>query len=44
MNIIVAAVVVNTDLVQSTCWRRQYESSIDRPIRIVAVHESGGAP
>ena len=40
--IVVAAVVVNTDLVQSTRWRRQYEFSIDRLIRHVAVHSSGG--
>jgi hypothetical protein len=40
--IIVAAVVVNTDLVRSLRWRRQYESSIDRLIRTVAAHDSGG--
>ena len=40
--IIVAAVVVNTDLVRSLRWRRQYESSIDRVIRTIAAHDSGG--
>jgi hypothetical protein len=40
--IIVAAVVVNTDLVRSLRWRRQYESSIDRLIRTIAVHDSDG--
>jgi len=40
--IIVAAVVVNTDLVRSLRWRRQYESSIDRLIRAIAAHDSGG--
>ena len=40
--IVVAAVVVKTDLVRSLRWRRQYESSIDRLIRTVAAHESGG--
>jgi hypothetical protein len=39
---IVATVVVNTDLVRSLRWRRQYESSIDRLIRTVAAHDSGG--
>ena len=38
----VAAVVVNTDLVRSLRWRRQYESSIDRLIRTIATHDSGG--
>jgi hypothetical protein len=40
--IIVAAVVINTDLVRSLRWRRQYESSIDRLIRTIAAHDSGG--
>ena len=40
--IIVAAVVVNTDLVQSLRWRRQYESIIDRLIRTIAARDSGG--
>jgi hypothetical protein len=39
---IVAAVVVNTDLVRSLRWRRQYESSIDRLIRTIAPHDRGG--
>ena len=41
--IIVAAIVINTDLVRSLRWRRQYEFSIDRLIRTVAVHDSGGS-
>ena len=40
--IIAAAVVVNTDLVRSLRWRRQYESSMDRLIRTIAVQDSGG--
>ena len=40
--IIVTAVVINTDLVRSLRWRRQYESSIDRLIRTIAAHDSGG--
>ena len=40
--IIVAAVVINTDLVRSLRWRHQYESSIDRLIRTIAAHDSGG--
>jgi len=39
---ILAAVVINTDLVRSLRWRRQYESSIDRLIRTIAAHDSGG--
>jgi hypothetical protein len=31
--LIVAAVIVNTEIVRSVRWRRQYESSIDRLIR-----------
>ena len=31
--LIVAPVIVNTDIVQSARWRRQYESSIDRLFR-----------
>ena len=41
--IIVTAVVINTDLVRSLRWRRQYESSIDRLIRTIAAHDSGGS-
>jgi hypothetical protein len=41
--IILAAVVINTDLVRSLRWRHQYESSIDRLIRTIAAHDSGGA-
>ena len=40
--IILAAVVINTDLVRSLRWRHQYESSIDRLIRTIAAHDSGG--
>jgi hypothetical protein len=40
--IIVTAVVISTDLVRSLRWRRQYESSIDRLIRTIAAHDSGG--
>jgi hypothetical protein len=40
--VIVAAVVINTDLVRSLRWRRGYESSIDRLIRTIADHDSGG--
>ena len=40
--IILAAVVINTDLVRSLRWRHQYESSIDRLIRSIAAHDSGG--
>ena len=40
--IIVAAVVVTTDIVRSLRWRREYESSIDRLIRAIAGHDSGG--
>ena len=40
--VIVAAVVINTDLVRSLRWRHQYESSIDRLIRTIAAHDSGG--
>ena len=40
--IIVTAVVINTDLVRSLRWRRQYESSIDRLIRTIAANDSGG--
>jgi hypothetical protein len=40
--IIAAAVIVNIELVRSTRWRRQYEFSIARLIRHVAVHDSGG--
>jgi len=32
--IIIAAVIVSTEIVQSVRWRRQYELSIDRLIRI----------
>ena len=39
---ILAAVVINTDLVRSLRWRHQYESSIDRLIRTIAAHDSGG--
>ena len=39
---ILAAVVINTDLVRSLRWRHQYESSIDRLIRTIADHDSGG--
>ena len=39
---IVAPVVVNTDLARSLRWRRQYESSIDRLIRTIGTHDSGG--
>ena len=39
---IAAAVVINTDLVRSLRWRRQYESSIDRLIRTIAARDSGG--
>jgi len=31
--LIVAAVIVNTEILRSVRWRRQYESSIDRLIR-----------
>ena len=41
--IIVAAVVINTDLVRSLRWRRQYESSIDRLIRTIAANDSRGS-
>jgi hypothetical protein len=34
--LIVAPVIVNTDIVQSARWRRQYELSIDRLIRTSA--------
>jgi hypothetical protein len=40
--IILAVVVINTDLVRSLRWRHQYESSIDRLIRTIAAHDSGG--
>jgi hypothetical protein len=40
--IILAAAVINTDLVRSLRWRHQYESSIDRLIRTIAAHDSGG--
>jgi hypothetical protein len=40
--IILAAAVINTDLVRSIRWRHQYESSIDRLIRTIAAHDSGG--
>ena len=40
--IIIAAVVINTDLVRSLRWRHQYESSIDRLSRTIAAHDSGG--
>jgi hypothetical protein len=40
--IIVAALIISTELVRSVRWRRQYELSIDRLIRTVATHESGG--
>jgi hypothetical protein len=39
---ILAAVVINADLVRSLRWRHQYESSIDRLIRTIAAHDSGG--
>jgi|GEM_PF-820995 len=39
---ILAAVVINTDVVRSLRWRHQYESSIDRLIRTIAAHDSGG--
>ena len=39
---ILAAVVINTDLVRSLRWRHQYEKSIDRLIRTIADHDSGG--
>ena len=34
--LIVAPVIVNTDIVQSARWRRQFELSIDRLIRTSA--------
>ena len=40
--IVVAAVTINSEIVRSTRWRRQYEFSLDRLIRAVAVHDSGG--
>jgi hypothetical protein len=40
--IILAAAVINADLVRSLRWRHQYESSIDRLIRTIAAHDSGG--
>ena len=40
--IIVAALIINIELVRSVRWRRQYELSIDRLLRTVAAQESGG--
>lgn len=40
--IIVTALTINTEIVRSTRWRRQYELSIDRLIRAVTVHDCGG--
>ena len=41
--IILAVAVINTDLVRSLRWRLQYEASIDRLIRTIAAHDSGGS-
>jgi hypothetical protein len=40
--IIVAALIINTELVRSVRWRRQYELSIDRLLRTVDAQKSGG--
>ncbi|MBV8213677.1 MAG: hypothetical protein JOZ08_10710 [Verrucomicrobia bacterium] len=41
--IIVTALIINTEIVRSIRWRRQYEFGIDRLIRTVPVQDSDGA-
>jgi hypothetical protein len=40
--IIVTALTINTEIVRSVRWRREYELSIDRLIGTAAAHDRGG--